>query len=65
VEEGLQPADTVVVNGLQHVMAGAKVAATRAAMTAGGSGLAQVAAADAPPGDKVLRTAAVSHLDRQ
>jgi membrane fusion protein, multidrug efflux system len=64
VEEGLQPADTVVVNGLQHVMAGAKVAATRVAMTDGGSGLAQVAAADAPPGDKVLRTAAVSHLDR-
>ena len=44
VEEGLQPADTIVVNGLQHVMAGAKVAATRVIMTAGGSGLSQVAA---------------------
>jgi hypothetical protein len=63
VEEGLQPADTVVVNGLQHVMAGAKVAATRVAMTAGGSGLAQVAAADAPR-DKTLRTAAVNQLGR-
>ncbi len=42
VEEGLQPADTIVVNGLQHVAAGAKVQATRVAMTAGGPGLAQV-----------------------
>ncbi len=42
VEEGLQPADTVVVNGLQHVTAGAKVVATRVTMTAGGSGLSQV-----------------------
>ena len=50
VEEGLQPADTVVVNGLQHVMAGAKVSATRVTMTAGGSGLSQVAA----PEDKAL-----------
>jgi len=46
VEEGLQPADTIVVNGLQHVMAGAKVAATRVTMTAGGTGLSQVAAPD-------------------
>lgn len=45
VEEGLRPADTIVVNGLQHVAAGAKVQATRVAMTAGGSGLAQVEAA--------------------
>jgi membrane fusion protein, multidrug efflux system len=44
VEEGLRPADTIVVNGLQHVAAGAKVQATRVAMTAGGSGLAQVEA---------------------
>jgi multidrug efflux system membrane fusion protein len=44
VEEGLRPADTIVVNGLQHVAAGAKVQATRIAMTAGGSGLAQVEA---------------------
>jgi membrane fusion protein, multidrug efflux system len=44
VEEGLQPADTVVVNGLQHVAAGAKVAATRVPMTVAGSGLSQVAA---------------------
>jgi membrane fusion protein, multidrug efflux system len=42
VEEGLQPADTIVVNGLQHVAAGAKVQATRVVMTAGGPGLAQV-----------------------
>jgi multidrug efflux system membrane fusion protein len=45
VEEGLQPADTIVVNGLQHVAAGAKVQATRVVMTAGGPGLAQVEAA--------------------
>jgi membrane fusion protein, multidrug efflux system len=43
VEEGLQPTDTIVVNGLQHVTAGAKVAATRVIMTVGGSGLSQVA----------------------
>jgi multidrug efflux system membrane fusion protein len=43
VEEGLQPADTIVVNGLQHVTAGAKVVATRATMTAAGPGLSQVA----------------------
>jgi multidrug efflux system membrane fusion protein len=52
VEEGLQSADTIVVNGLQHVMAGgAKVAATRVTMTAGGSGLSQVAA---PEGKALL-----------
>jgi multidrug efflux system membrane fusion protein len=51
VEEGLQPADTIVVNGLQHVMAGAKVAASRVTMTAGGSGLSQVAA---PEGKALL-----------
>ena len=63
VEEGLQPADVVVVNGLQHVMAGAKVEATRVAMTAGGSGLAQVAATDAPR-DQMPRTAAANQLGR-
>jgi multidrug efflux system membrane fusion protein len=42
VEEGLQSADTIVVNGLQHVMAGAKVTANRVTMTAGGAGLLQV-----------------------
>src|SRR3984893_6955647 len=51
VEEGLQPADTIVVNGLHHVMAGAKVAATRVTMTAGGTGLSQVAA---PEGKALL-----------
>src|SRR3984957_7758514 len=51
VEEGLQPADTIVINGLQHVMAGAKVAATRVTMTAGGAGLSQVAA---PEGKALL-----------
>jgi multidrug efflux system membrane fusion protein len=43
VEEGLQRTDTIVVNGMQHVMAGAKVAATRVTMTAGGPGFSQVA----------------------
>jgi multidrug efflux system membrane fusion protein len=47
VEDGLQPADTIVVNGLQHVAAGAKVQATRVVMTAGGPGLAQVQTAAA------------------
>jgi multidrug efflux system membrane fusion protein len=56
VEEGLQTTDTIVVNGLQHVMAGAKVAATRVTMTAGGSGLSQVAV----PGDKALLVRAES-----
>jgi multidrug efflux system membrane fusion protein len=51
VEEGLTAADTIVVNGLQHVMPGAKVAATRVTMTAGGSGLSQVAA---PEGKALL-----------
>ncbi len=49
VEAGLQAADVIVVNGLQHAMAGAKVAATRVPMTAGGAGLAQVAAPRANP----------------
>jgi multidrug efflux system membrane fusion protein len=56
VEEGLTAADTIVVNGLQHVMPGAKVAATRVTMTAGGSGLSQVAA----PGSKALLVRAES-----
>jgi membrane fusion protein, multidrug efflux system len=43
VEEGLQQTDVVVVNGLQHVSAGAKVRSTRVPMSAGGAGLAQVA----------------------
>jgi multidrug efflux system membrane fusion protein len=51
VAEGLQPADVIVVNGLQHVAAGAKVQATRVTMAAGGSGLAQVAA---PEGKALL-----------
>jgi membrane fusion protein, multidrug efflux system len=54
VEEGLQPADTIVVNGLQHVMAGAKVAATRVTMTAGGSGLSQGLSQVAAPEGKAL-----------
>jgi multidrug efflux system membrane fusion protein len=49
VEDGLQPADTIVVNGLQHVMAGAKVQATRVAMSTGGTGLAQVEASTGKP----------------
>jgi membrane fusion protein, multidrug efflux system len=51
VNEGLRSTDTIVVNGLQHVMAGAKVLPTRVAMSAGGSGLAQVAA---PEGKRLL-----------
>jgi multidrug efflux system membrane fusion protein len=51
VEDGLQAADIIVVNGLQHVAAGAKVQATHVTMAAGGSGLAQVAA---PEGKTLL-----------
>jgi membrane fusion protein, multidrug efflux system len=51
VEQGLTAADTIVVNGLQHVMPGAKVAATVVTMTAGGPGLSQVAA---PEGKALL-----------
>jgi multidrug efflux system membrane fusion protein len=51
VNEGLRSTDTIVVNGLQHVMAGAKVLPTRVAMSAGGPGLAQVAA---PEGKRLL-----------
>jgi membrane fusion protein, multidrug efflux system len=50
VEEGLQARDVIVVNGLQHAAAGAKVQSTRVAMTAGGTGLAQVAAAESGAG---------------
>jgi membrane fusion protein, multidrug efflux system len=53
VEDGLHPSETIVVNGLQHVTAGAVVRATRVAMTADGSGLAQVAAV-APSGTGLL-----------
>jgi membrane fusion protein, multidrug efflux system len=61
VEEGLQAADIIVVNGLQHVAAGAKVQTTRVAMAAGGLGLAQVAADDAARGKpSLLRTASTS-----
>jgi len=60
VEEGLQPADTIVVNGLQHVMAGAKVAATRVTMTAGGSGLSQGLSQVAAPEAKALLVRAES-----
>src|ERR1700736_2902515 len=58
VEEGLQSTDTIVVNGLQHVMAGAKVVATRVTMTARGAGLSQVAV----PGDKALLVRAAPAL---
>jgi multidrug efflux system membrane fusion protein len=51
VEGGLEEADVIVVNGLQHVTAGAKVQATRVTMTADGSGLAQAAA---PEGKSLL-----------
>jgi membrane fusion protein, multidrug efflux system len=49
VEEGLQQTDVVVVNGLQHVSAGAKVRSTRVPMSAGGAGLAQVALPEGKP----------------
>jgi multidrug efflux system membrane fusion protein len=59
----LKTGDTVVVNGLQHVMAGIKVQSTRVAMAAGGAGLAQVAAAqELDIKAKPLRTAAVHEL---
>jgi multidrug efflux system membrane fusion protein len=59
VQEGLQATDIIVVNGLQHVMPGARVETTRVAMTAGGSGLAQVAANESAAGKVALtRTAA-------
>jgi len=66
VEEGLQSADIIVVNGLQHVMAGAKVDATRVAMTAGGTGLAQVAATDPSPPKPLPKhgAAVVAQLDK-
>jgi multidrug efflux system membrane fusion protein len=51
VEGGLEAADVIVVNGLQHVTAGAKVQATRVTMSADGSGLAQAAA---PEGKALL-----------
>jgi multidrug efflux system membrane fusion protein len=65
VEQGLQSADIIVVNGLQHVMPGAKVDATHVAMTAGGTGLAQVAASD-PRRPKPLAAhgAVVAQLDQ-
>jgi multidrug efflux system membrane fusion protein len=43
VQDGLKPADVVVIDGLQHVMAGAKVKSSRVPMTEGGAALAQVA----------------------
>jgi len=43
VDDGLQPSDVIVVNGLQHVAAGAKVQTTRTSMNIGGPGVAQVA----------------------
>jgi hypothetical protein len=49
-----------VVNGLQHVMAGAKVAATRVTMTAGGSGLSQGLSQVAAPEAKALLVRAES-----
>lgn len=65
VEEGLAPADVIVVNGLQHVSAGALVQAQRVTMSADGGGLAQVAAPDAaapkaaaPEGRRLLVRAA-------
>jgi hypothetical protein len=54
VEEGLQSHDIIVVNGLQHAAAGAKVQTTRVSMTANGSGLAQVAIINPPVEKPVL-----------
>jgi hypothetical protein len=53
VDEGLQASDIIVVNGLQHAAAGAKVQATTVSMTANGSGLAQVAIVN-PPAEKSI-----------
>jgi multidrug efflux system membrane fusion protein len=57
VEEGLAPADVIVVNGLQHVSAGTRVQSTRVAMSAGGSAMAQVALPEVKP--SLVRTASV------
>jgi multidrug efflux system membrane fusion protein len=54
VDEGLQSHDIIVVNGLQHAAAGAKVQTTRVSMTANGSGLAQVAIINPPVEKPVL-----------
>jgi multidrug efflux system membrane fusion protein len=54
VDEGLQPSDVIVVNGLQHAAAGAKVQTTRVSMSANGSGLAQVAIVNPPAEKSVL-----------
>jgi multidrug efflux system membrane fusion protein len=44
VEQGLAPNDVIVINGLQHVMPGIKVRASRVSMDAHRAGLDQVAA---------------------
>ncbi|HEX3849075.1 MAG TPA: efflux RND transporter periplasmic adaptor subunit [Steroidobacteraceae bacterium] len=53
VEDGLKASDVVVIDGLQHVMAGVRVKSSRVPMTEGGTALAQVAAA----GDAVIASA--------
>ncbi|HEY0800674.1 MAG TPA: hypothetical protein VGD54_07510, partial [Steroidobacteraceae bacterium] len=54
VDEGLQASDIIVVNGLQHAAAGAKVQTTRVSMSTNGSGLAQVAIVNPPVEKSVL-----------
>jgi multidrug efflux system membrane fusion protein len=54
VEQGLQPDDVIVVNGLQHVMPGIKVRATRVSMDSHRDGLEQVAADGAWPAPRLL-----------
>lgn len=58
VSQGLAPADVVVINGLQHVRAGAKVNATKVAMDGGKQGLQQIAAEPAPRGTVAATTPA-------
>jgi multidrug efflux system membrane fusion protein len=48
VREGLHPGDVIVVNGLQRVRPGAKVAPTKVAMDARGRSLGQVAGTEEP-----------------
>jgi multidrug efflux system membrane fusion protein len=60
VEQGLGPADVIVVNGLQHVMPGIKVHATRVSMDSRRTGLDQVAADEPAPAPAPARTAALT-----
>jgi membrane fusion protein, multidrug efflux system len=62
VQQGLEPNDVIVVNGLQHVMPGIKVRASRVSMDSHRAGLEQVAAGGAPASTVLLvKAAAQTH----